>query len=542
VEIINKSVSTDPVTITSLLDDKHGDLTLADNSTCVLPQTIESGGNYSCTFSAQLGSATELTFEEIDTVTASGTDDDSTDPVSASDDAEVIITPPIGVTDSALCFFDVNAEIDGRQFRNLLSMDPQNLPYYKVTATNPGQFYYNMSVSGEPGEEVVVTLQIPWPFVTQGARPVHVYGGVSLYTNELGQTCYMPDYDLETEAIDNYIQFSDYYEDVAGFEPGDSGYTAGAYVEVPLTITIPETGFAYINQHMDYGLKDRDANPDGYAMDANEDALRPDTQTWLEPVVLIPELADHVFYTFLDGVELGSDFVQNDNEFKTNPGIAGLALDLLYNVDDEAVDVESIFIDPAVEFVWIRLVNNEGEVVGEDLVDEDGWYQIVYKHLGRPTNYTFQAFINTIPPVLPDTEPEPDFTRIVELKGNEFEEVMMYRDRTGGLGLDYVHVAEMLAGIKPGPKTWNATVDILVVDDGGTPIANAQVSGEWGGWGEGALGFCVTDAEGWCVVALAKIPNGVALIFSIIDIAADGYFYDPTNPGAVVTTGSFPSP
>jgi hypothetical protein len=37
----------------------------------------------------------------------------------------------------------------------------------------------------------------------------------------------------------------------------------------------------------------------------------------------------------------------------------------------------------------------------------------------------------------------------------------------------------------------------------------------------------VTDAEGWCVVALAKTPNGFSVVFDIIDITADGYFYDP---------------
>jgi hypothetical protein len=56
------------------------------------------------------------------------------------------------------------------------------------------------------------------------------------------------------------------------------------------------------------------------------------------------------------------------------------------------------------------------------------------------------------------------------------------------------------------------------------------------------LGFCVTDAGCLCDVALAKIFNGCTVTFEIIDITADGYFYYSTDPGAVLTTGTFSSP
>jgi hypothetical protein len=354
---------------------------------------------------------------------------------------------------------------------------------------------------------------------------VHVYGGVSLYTNDLGQTCYLPDYDLETAAIDNYIQLIDYGNDYVG-EPVSSGYTDSAHVEVTLDITIPETGFAYINQHMDYGLKDRGSNDLGYVKDANEDALLPGTQVDPEPVVLIPELADHGFYTYLGAVELGSDSVQVDNEFKTNPGIAGLVLEIVLDADSFPDEV------PLAD-VLIQLKDQDGNVVGEDLSDEHGWYQIIYKHLGKPTNYTFEAYLSGV------AGGPPNFTRVVELKGNEFKEVMMYLDPLG-LAAEKVHVGDMDPSIKSGPKTWNTTVSILVVDDGEDPVTNAQVSGEWGGWGVGELGFCVTDAAGLCEVALAKIPNGETVTFTIIDVFAIDYFYDPD--ANVESTVSMTSP
>ena len=46
-----------------------------------------------------------LTGSQTDWVTAVGEDDEG-NPTDDTDDATVIVTPPIGVTDSALCFFD----------------------------------------------------------------------------------------------------------------------------------------------------------------------------------------------------------------------------------------------------------------------------------------------------------------------------------------------------------------------------------------------------------------------------------------------------
>src|SRR5262249_44158007 len=79
------------------------------------------------------------------------------------------------VTDSSLCGFDFDSKLAGRQFNVIFTPDPQGFPGYKLNATNPGQFYYNAIVQGSPGAEANVTMSIPWPFITQGANPVHVY-------------------------------------------------------------------------------------------------------------------------------------------------------------------------------------------------------------------------------------------------------------------------------------------------------------------------------------------------------------------------------
>ncbi len=424
------------------------------------------------------------------------------------------VAPPIAVTDSALCDF-------GGTFRNIFSMDPKLVPWYKDTATNPGQFYYNLSVTGTPGEVVPVTLSIPWPFVTQGARPVHVYDGVA-YDTSTGVFCFDPDEFNELAAIDNYIVLSDY-----GVAANTSGYLNGVseqYVEVELLITIPDTGFAYINQHMDYGLKGLDtdfdgdgtADPQHYVKDANDDALLPDYATpssaVYPPVVLIPEMAEHPFCTYMgeghDPDLLGCDTAYKDNDWKFNPGISGMVLEVFWNTTDGVTYEEGI------EGAKVELLDRKGNLVGTDYSDEDGWYQIVYKHIGRPSDYTFRATLNgTI------------FERVVKLSGNEFEEVNVYLDSTNGAAADYAHIGEMSGSAKYLNKNWNATVSIQVVDQDGVSIANAQVSGNWD---FGDPGLCITDLTGWCTVSVTKLDNSLpSVTFSVLDVAAEGYLYDP---------------
>ncbi len=86
VSIENSSDATDPVTITSLTDNIHGDLN--GQGDCSVPQTIQPGNTYTCTFSATVSGDPGQT--ETDIVTASGTDDEGT-AVNGSDDAIVTI-------------------------------------------------------------------------------------------------------------------------------------------------------------------------------------------------------------------------------------------------------------------------------------------------------------------------------------------------------------------------------------------------------------------------------------------------------------------
>ena len=99
VSVKNTSGPTDPVTITSLADNIHGNLD--GQGTCDVPQTILAGATYTCTFTATVsGNAGS---SETDTVTAAGTDDEQT-AVSDSGSATVTVAdvqPTIEVTKTA---------------------------------------------------------------------------------------------------------------------------------------------------------------------------------------------------------------------------------------------------------------------------------------------------------------------------------------------------------------------------------------------------------------------------------------------------------
>ena len=96
---VDNTSATDVVSITSLVDNIHGNLN--GQGDCSVPQTIPAGDFYECVFSATV--AGNAGYSETDTVTASGTDDDG-NPVSDDDDATVTITdvlPSIVVTKTA---------------------------------------------------------------------------------------------------------------------------------------------------------------------------------------------------------------------------------------------------------------------------------------------------------------------------------------------------------------------------------------------------------------------------------------------------------
>ena len=86
-----ENTSSEEVTLTSLTDDIHGDL--SSQGTCSVPQAIAIGSSYTCAFTATINGTAG--YSETDTVTA-WAEDDEANAVSDSDTATVEITATAG--------------------------------------------------------------------------------------------------------------------------------------------------------------------------------------------------------------------------------------------------------------------------------------------------------------------------------------------------------------------------------------------------------------------------------------------------------------
>jgi hypothetical protein len=140
---------------------------------------------------------------------------------------------PFGLaTNSELCQFDYNATLAGNQF--LLNFKKEKGNTYLLNSSNPGQFYYNVV----PVSTSNVTMTIPFPFITQGTTPIHVYS--TFEWNEAGR-CFTPGTEIFNSGAQ--IVFSSPSYDELG--------------ETKNTITINNVpAGAYVNIHLDYGFKD----------------------------------------------------------------------------------------------------------------------------------------------------------------------------------------------------------------------------------------------------------------------------------------------
>ena len=268
------------------------------------------------------------------------------------------------VTSSALCTFDVDTNVSGDQFRLIFTPD-QLTGTWKLRASNPGQFFYNVFHYSASAETVDITL--PYPFVTQGATPIHIFSSVTVTTN--GATCYTPG----TETGSQMTQIT-----LASYSPQTFGSTTTVTVSVP-------AGFSYINLHLDYGLK----GATGYTPNmkiTNPNALN--SNSALGPI----NNNDPYTFSFMDG-NSGSATVRNQNVFKNDPGIGGL--------------VTSSGTGDPVAGVKVEIYDGKGKKLATVYSDVDGWYMWGYKYTGKPATFTVKL-------------PDYNLSQTVTLKSNGY--------------------------------------------------------------------------------------------------------------------------
>lgn len=274
------------------------------------------------------------------------------------------------VTDSSLCTFeDLDPSNDCRDFRLLFRTGAGG---YELVASNPGQTYYNVFYPGTVGEEVTFNLEIPYPYVTQGAMPIHAYSGVTVSENN-GQYCLTPSGGFYVDGtqitLDNY-------------SPQAMGETTTLTVTLTVPGSIPgEPGFIYLNVHLDYGLK---KGPTKYVPDANGNA------TDGNGVILILNGGHYMFSVSIpDGVPFtkAEDYVCNINSFKKNPGVAGQA-GWKYTTFDGVSGMAAIGAGYIVE-----LRDSKNLLLTKGVTDEDGCYMLPYKWTGKAA--TLSAILKT---------------------------------------------------------------------------------------------------------------------------------------------------
>jgi len=230
----------------------------------------------------------------------------------------------------------------GSQFRLIYTPDPSSPTSYKLNASNPGQFYYNTFYVGSGPTTLTITL--PYPFVTQGAVPIHVYSGVQSMISMGGQTCFVPGTELANSSTQ--VTLMSYSQQVFGST-------------TTITVNLPSlpSNFAYVNIHLDYGLK----GTTGYSKGAQNQAMGATTT-----------INDKVSYIFSDSLG-GSATVQNENVFKRDPGIAGL--------------VRNANTDP-VPNVQVKIYDSSNKLQVTVYTDQDGWYMWQYKYTGKAAPFT----------------------------------------------------------------------------------------------------------------------------------------------------------
>ena len=356
------------------------------------------------------------------------------------------------VTSSSLCTFDFDQTLEERQFNAIFTPAADQYPAYKTNATNPGQFFYNaiveeedgVVVEGDSGPLTRVTMIIPWPFITQGAMPVHVYDAADIevigdeptfcFRDEFGNppvggTAFPATITPLDRKDGSFKSGSAYTVDcgtaVAGasYPPGvngQPGYDCAVTVEFPM----PASGRAYVNIHLDYGVKgsQTDANPinsaaDRYDMGGNSctgDAPYYHALVNTSDNTGAVALATCTTYPFshqtdyCDPGELtcsGDDFVQNVNTFKKFSGIA----------------VQAISGGGPVGGVPLKI--KKGTVILESgVTDADGFFAFVYKHTGKAAQYQIllEGAINK--------------TALVTLKGNGWATATYDKTANGGSG------------------------------------------------------------------------------------------------------------
>jgi uncharacterized repeat protein (TIGR01451 family) len=297
------------------------------------------------------------------TGTATGTYTDSAGhsrTATDSDTSAYYSQTPGMVTNSSLCDFGTN-------FTLVLTPDVKwytsSTPAYKLSSSNPGQFFYNVFQTGGSG---TVTMTLPYPFVTQGATPIHVYSGLTAVQSN-GQTCLQP-----TNEIKNYQQI---------VTLGNYGTSPAYSAKTTVTLTgLPTSGFMYINIHLDYDLK----KFNGWVKSGSN----ANYNLTINPTMPKVNIVNNTQHTFTSSIANSTDSIFNTNSFKTVKGFGGMV-----KVKTKIVDGVAVYEGLAGAKVELR--DSTGKLLETMTTDVNGWYLSAYIPSGKSATFTVKLIANS---------------------------------------------------------------------------------------------------------------------------------------------------
>ncbi len=242
---------------------------------------------------------------------------------------------------------------------------------YIINSSNPGQLAYNVFLSGAPGASMDLSIQVPFPFVTQGANPVQVFdgarktGGCFVAGAPVGGVTIASAGGHVSPAGNAVIFLSDY-----------AVQNIGGTTSLHLTGTVPASGLAYVTIHLDYGLKRVSRWQQALDLttlqgpDTNLDGV-PDGLGSGPIAIASPQPYG---FGFDGGGGPHSSNPASCNKIKRNRGVNGSTLRTL--TGDPVANVRVQFFGPT------------GALIATTNSDVDGFFSFVYKAKGRPASYT----------------------------------------------------------------------------------------------------------------------------------------------------------
>jgi len=261
------------------------------------------------------------------------------------------------ITNTELCTFDFDAAVPGSTLR--LIYTPDSSGGWKLNASNPGQFYYNVFDSAPTGS---ITFTLPYPFVTQGATPMHVYDGVTFQSIN-GATCLHPGPEIAHSS--NIVTLASYTD-----TNNDGKISFGDTVSRTISYTAGGNLPQYANIHVEYGLEGTTGYAKGGIAHAGCNTSPNDAVQFTDQTkVLIPDCQSYTF-SMSDGTT-DSQTASSRNVFKKDPGIAGL--------------VRKNGIDPVANVKVVIKGDGQTQTL---YTDQDGWYQWQFKYTGKATTFT----------------------------------------------------------------------------------------------------------------------------------------------------------